>query len=187
MELSQIIDNIYHLPVQAKNKLMKSISYVENPSGYRLYRENAKETRAYFMKKGLARAYSIANGHETTFWFGREGDFITPIAAMASNGMEYGFVELLEDCELYVLDLATLNELYASDIHIANWGIRHLQKEVIRAEKRYITRQFKTSLERYQEFISRYPDIIQRVKLSMVASYLGISVANLSRIRGQVR
>lgn len=86
MELSQIIDNIYHLPVQAKNKLMKSISYVEYPSGYRLYRENAKETRAYFMKKGLARAYSIANGHETTFWFGREGDFITPLLQWHRTG-----------------------------------------------------------------------------------------------------
>ena len=187
MELSQIIDSIYPLPVRSKEKLMKSISFVEYPSGYRLYRENARETKSYFIIKGLARAYSLVDGHETTFWFGREGDFITPIATMASNGMEYGFVELLEDCELYVLDMTTLNELYASDIHIANWGIRHLQKEVIRAEKRYITRQFKTSLERYQEFISRYPDIMQRVKLSMIASYLGISIANLSRIRGQMR
>ena len=187
MELADIIDNIHRLPASSKAKLMEAISLVEYPKGYQLYRENARESKSYFLRQGLARAYSLIDGRETTFWFGVEGDFITPIEAMNSNGVEYAFCELMEDSQLYELDMGTLTELYATDIEIANWGIHHMRKELIRAEKRYIARQFKTSLERYREFVGLYPEIMRRVNLRMVASYLGISIANLSRIRGQIR
>lgn len=187
MELSEIIDSIYKLPISSKNRLIQTISLVEFPRGYQLYRENARETKAYFMYQGLARAYSLMDGREITFWFGKDGDFITPVETMNSNSMEYATVELLEDSQLYELDMGMLTELYKTDIDIANWGIHHMRKELIRAEKRYISRQFKTSLDRYLEFMSDYPEIMKSAKLSMVASYLGISIANLSRIRGQIR
>jgi hypothetical protein len=40
-----------------------------------------------------------------------------------------------------------------------------------------------TNEEKYQHFIDSYPDIIRRVPLHMVASYLGVSRETLSRIR----
>jgi CRP-like cAMP-binding protein len=40
-----------------------------------------------------------------------------------------------------------------------------------------------TSEEKYQHFITSYPDVFRRVPLHMVASYLGVSRETLSRIR----
>ena len=100
---------------------------------------------------------------------------------------EYATVELLEDCVLYEIDLNRLQDLYQKDIYIANWGRRYAECACIKSEKLFIARQFKTSLERYQELINEYPDIIRRVQLGTIASYLGISQVNLSRIRAQIK
>lgn len=39
--------------------------------------------------------------------------------------------------------------------------------------------------EKYQNFISRFPDIFYRIPLHMIASYLGVSRETLSRVRSQ--
>ncbi|MSL47046.1 Crp/Fnr family transcriptional regulator, partial [Escherichia coli] len=64
---------------------------------------------------------------------------------------------------------------------------KYAEYACIKSEKLFIARQFKTSLERYQELINEYPSITQRVQLGIVASYLGISQVNLSRIRAQIK
>jgi len=43
---------------------------------------------------------------------------------------------------------------------------------------------FCTAEERYERLLIQIPDILQRVKLGQIASYLGISQEHLSRIRG---
>jgi len=42
-----------------------------------------------------------------------------------------------------------------------------------------------TAEERYDEFLKKYPSLIQRVPQHMIASYLGVSPETVSRIRKQ--
>jgi len=51
---------------------------------------------------------------------------------------------------------------------------------------RSIQLQTLTATERYQLFIKKHPDILQRVALKHIASYLGIDIATLSRIRKSI-
>lgn len=187
MNINDIINTIYRLPQTSLDTLIASISEVEYPKKFHLYRENKKETKSYFIKKGIVRAYAQKDEKEITFWLGQEGDLIFPLQTLFAGLEEYATVELLEDCVLYEIDLERLQDLYQSDIHIANWGRRYAECACIKSEKLFITRQFKTSLERYQELINESPDIIQRVQLGIIASYLGISQVNLSRIRAQIK
>jgi CRP-like cAMP-binding protein len=57
----------------------------------------------------------------------------------------------------------------------------------MRADKRYLNQQFKTAAERYEEFIRDYPELVNRVQLGHIASYLGVSQVTLSRIRAERR
>ena len=108
---------------------------------------------------------------------------------LLSNSYQAGYenIELLEDSVLYELSVDKLHDLYLADIHIANWGRKFAERECIKSEQLFISRQFKTSLERYQDLIADYPDILQRVPLGIIASYLGISQVSLSRIRAKIR
>jgi CRP-like cAMP-binding protein len=46
--------------------------------------------------------------------------------------------------------------------------------------------QFQTAEERYKQLLTESPEIIQRVPLKYIASYLGITQVSLSRIRAQI-
>lgn len=187
MDISEITDSIYALPEHSKARLMSLVSEVEYPKRYCLFRENIKGSRSYFIKHGLVRAYTIKEGKEITYWFGKDGDPVFPLQTIFADLAEYGSVELLEDSVLYELNLNELQELYWKDIHLANWGRKYAEYACIETEKHFISRQFRTSLEIYENLISSCPDIIQRVPLGVIASYLGISQANLSRIRAKIR
>ena len=172
MDINDIIDSIYKLPDASKEALLSDAPEVAYPKGFHLFRANHKNSKS---------------DKKVTFWFGKEGDAIFPLQTLHDNRAGYENIELLEDSVLYELSVDKLHNLYLEDIHIANWGRKFSERECIKSEKLFISRQFKTSLERYQELISEYPDILQRVPLGIIASYLGISQVNLSRIRAKIR
>ena len=94
-------------------------------------------------------------------------------------------IETLEDCKMYVISIDKLNELYETYIDIANWG-RILHQDVNKELSHiFVDRLQLPPKERYENFMLRYPGLINRVKLKYVAVFLGISIYTLSRIRSQ--
>lgn len=186
MEIKDIINRIYRLPQPSLDAFVHSIAEVEYPKKFLLFRQGRKEKKAYFIKQGFARAYTEKDGKKVTFWFGAEGDALVSFPTLFDR-LEYANVELLEDSTLYEIEVARLQELYATDFHLSTWGRRFAEYACIHSEKLFISRQFKTSMERYEELIAECPDITQRVPLGIIASYLGISQVNLSRIRAKTK
>lgn len=187
MDIQTILDRIYKLPQNSKAVLLSYISEISYPKGYHLFRENRKGTNSYFIKRGIVRSYAYKEDKEVTFRLASEGEGIFPLQTLYANQGQYENVELLEDCILYELKLDKLQDLYLTDIHMANWGRKYVEYACICSEKQFIACQFKTSLERYKELITDSPDALQRVSLGIIASYLGISQVNLSRIRAQMK
>ncbi|GHC59175.1 Crp/Fnr family transcriptional regulator [Ulvibacter litoralis] len=187
MEIDEIIDTIYPLTSTSKDLIKKSILQTKLPKGHTLFKANKIETRIYFIKKGIARAYAYSEDNQITFWFGKEGDPIVSMQNYVNNQKGYEDVELLEDCELYELKTEKLQKLFLEDIQIANWGRKFSELELIKSEERLISLQFNTATERYLALLKNYPSIIQRVQLSHIASYLGITQVSLSRIRAKLK
>lgn len=187
MDISQILDKIYPLPNASQALIKECIEQVEFPKGYLLFKAGKIESNIYFLKKGIVRAYSDAGDNEVTFWFGKEGDTIISMKNYVAGEKGYENIELLEDCELYKVQTSHLQKLFLQDIHIANWGRKFAEHELIIAEEKFIARQFRTALERYRTLLNESPDLIQRVQLSHIASFLGITQVSLSRIRAEMK
>jgi len=187
MDIKVILDKVYCLPKISEDNIINAIDEVEYPKGYRLLSANKVERNIYFIKKGIVRAYIDSPDGESTFWFGKEGDTVVSMKSYVDNEPGYENIELLEDCKLYKLNVAAMNSLYAKDIHIANWGRKFAEQELLKTEGRLIARQFKTASERYSELISNNPELLQRIQLSHIASYLGITQVSLSRIRAKLK
>ena len=187
MQIDQILEQIYTLSTASKESLKINIEEVTYQKGYILFRADKIEKNIYFIKKGIVRAYTNMNDNEITFWFGIEGDPVISMGSYVANEKGYEDIELLEDCALYKIDSKTLAELYAKDIGIANWGRKFAEHELLKTEQRLISRQFKTATERYQELLTLSPELIKRVQLAYIASYLGITQVSLSRIRSSIR
>jgi len=187
MDISTILDRIFQLPEQSKKDLLLTISSITYPKGHIILKAGKVESSIYFIKKGIVRAYIDEDKSDTTFWFGKEGETIISMKSYVENQNGYENIELLEDCELYELKTADLQRLFNSDIHIANWGRKFAEKELIKTEERLITKLFKNASERYLDLITNHPELIKRIQLGHIASYLGITQVSLSRIRAELK
>ena len=138
-----------------------------------------------FVIKGIARIYLADDkGREHVVSFAPENWWVGDLYSYYA-GKPTGFnIDCLEDTEVLQI---TRPDLDALCIRIPKMNIyfRLLYRgSVVASNNRVASSLYKTSQERYQEFIEQYPHIEQRVPNYQIASYLGITAQSLSRIRG---
>lgn len=187
MTIDEILDCIYPMPGTSKRQLTALVTEIACPRNSILMEAGKVVPHIYFIKEGIARAYAPAEDRDITFWFGKEGDPVVSMKSYVADLPGYEYIELLEDCVLYRLETAALKDLFRKDIHMANWGRKFAEKELVKTEELIISRQFKTASERYRDMMKEKPDLLQRVQLGHIASYLGITQVSLSRIRAEIR
>ena len=186
MEIKDIINRRHVLPEDSLALLCRSMELVHYPKGHHVLEIGKIERDIYFISKGIVRAFTLVDGKEVTFWVGKEGATIVSMMGYVKNEPGYETMELMEDSELYVIKRAKLQQLYNEDIHIANWGRRFAETELLDAEVRVITLLLATATERYRDLLDNQSDLLQRLPLGCIASYLGITQVSLSRIRASI-
>lgn len=95
------------------------------------------------------------------------------------------FVETLEPCELYRIGLDDLRRLFRTNLELANWGRIIHQNEYRRLHRSHKERLTLPAAARYASFCAQFPELVQRVQLGYIASYLGITLSTLSRLRAR--
>jgi CRP-like cAMP-binding protein len=91
----------------------------------------------------------------------------------------------MEDTELIAINAEKLGELYDKYLELE----RLFKKIFLSAFMGIINRiegiQFHSAETRYNNFLQEHPDVLKRVPLKYIASYLGITQVSLSRIRAK--
>jgi len=139
--------------------------------------------KSYFIVKGCARAYYLKDGKDITDWFAFENDFINSINSFFENIPSPHFIELLEPStflEISREDIFKLSDRY----HDFDRLLRIIAtKTMLALRNRIFSIQFEMAQQKYENLLNIRPDITQRVPLTHIASYLGITLETLSRIR----
>jgi len=160
-----------------------SYKLIKFPKGKILLAEGKICKQVYFIHSGHLRAYYIRNGKELNVNFFFEGEYVTNLKSYY-NGMpsEYN-ISASEP---------TIVRVYEKE-EICNWAKRFpnaesqtrrlFQQLLIRQEEHSNLFKIYTPSERYHYIAKYYPSILQRVPLSQISSYLGISRETISRIR----
>lgn len=187
MDIRTIISRIAPLPSASAHRLAAIAHPIALSKSHLLFRADRLEHDIYLISRGLARVYYHYRANDVTLCFGMEGDALISLRSYIQGTPGYENIELLETSELYRLKIADLHQLYTHDIYIANWGRKLGEQELIKTEERLMSRQFKSAAERYDELLKNQPNLLQRVQLGHIASYLGISQVTLSRIRAEIR
>jgi CRP-like cAMP-binding protein len=94
-------------------------------------------------------------------------------------------VELLEEATLVSVNLRTLKPFIYSNLQISNFIRAVIEEYAEFLEDRLFNSQFMSSMERYELLLKHEPQALQRVPLTYIASYLGISRETLSRLRSK--
>ena len=95
------------------------------------------------------------------------------------------YVETLEECEAYRILLTDLMHLWNTNMELCIWSRIIHQNEYRRLHRSHKDRLTLPAKERYESFIKQFPNVIERTNLTYVASYLGITLSTLSRLRAR--
>ena len=90
---------------------------------------------------------------------------------------------MLEDSEVIAINATALFALYDTHSDIERLFRRIFEIALVEQVNRIESLQFHTAEERYAALIKESPNILKRVPLKFIASYLGITPVSLSRIR----
>jgi CRP-like cAMP-binding protein len=120
----------------------------------------------------------------TSFNFSTE-NWWTGDLSFNSDAPAQCFIEALEDSEILVAPSNSREKLIQLIPGMATYYRSALQKSTAVKNERIVLSLSETAEERYDDFLNKYPSLLQRVPQHMIASYLGISPETLSRIRRQ--
>lgn len=139
--------------------------------------------------------YFIAKGILRTFITDEEGNFYnknlflentlacSKVSSMLQTPSNFT-IEALEDCILINLNYKKYIELINQNDDLKNYYIANIEKNwIIEKEQREIALVMQNATERYLQLLKNHPDIADRIALLHIASHLGITPTQLSRIR----
>lgn len=138
----------------------------------------------YFIKQGVARIYYLKDGIDITESFSFEGQIIARVESLFTGKPSRKAIQVIEDTELVAINTTLLFKLYDQFPEIERLFRLIFESAYVDTVNRIEGIQFHTAEERYKALIKEAPDVLKRVPLKYVASYLGITQVSLSRIRG---
>lgn len=159
-----------------KQKVVKKRQFIIQP-------EFVATTRNYVLK-GALRAYVIGDdGHEHTIQFAIEDWWITDYNSYIYQQPATMFVIALEDSIILQINFETEQRLKAKK-HIYETFFRtHAEGSTAYMQRRIISNLTESAEERYDNFLKKYPQIVQKVPQYAMASFLGMTTEYLSRLR----
>lgn len=173
---------------ELRNTLASKIALKEVKKGTILQRRGDIRLNGFVVKKGLLRSYTIdEKGKEHIFMFGPEGWTIGDVVAIVENKPTELYVDAVEDSVIEVTGLEWqqkfIDNLLMDDVPME---FKRLLRRIGVLQKRIIMLMSATALERYEDFVTTYPQIVQRVPQKMIASYLGVTPEALSKLRSEL-
>jgi CRP-like cAMP-binding protein len=137
----------------------------------------------YFINKGIARIYYYKDGIDITEGFYFENNIIARVESLFTGKPSRKAIQILEDAEIVAIDANALFKLYDKFPEIERLFRKIFEAGHVDTVNRIEGIQFHTAEERYKALLNEANDVLKKVPLKYVASYLGITQVSLSRIR----
>ncbi|WP_170146776.1 Crp/Fnr family transcriptional regulator [Maribacter vaceletii] len=153
-----------------------------------LIQEGKTSKNSYFLESGIIRCYIIdLNGNEVTTRFFSAPDFLNDYLSFFEQKPSEENYELLTDCVLYSISYDNVQHCFHTIPEFREWGRMLLTLNYTFVNKKMISLYKETAQERYLNLEKTNPEIIEKVPLHIIASYLGITKFSLSRIRKEIQ
>jgi CRP-like cAMP-binding protein len=182
-KLFALLEKFYPLTEEMKDRLVSITEIHKYPRKTILLKEGQVSQHACIVLEGLARAYYISDGKEITTRFMDEGFIITSWLSYYTQQPGYEYVETIEDTVAGCIAYKDVQQMYHDipDFNIA--GRKIAEYFFFLSEQRTQLLRKHTAEEKYQFYLQRHPDLMQRIPLKYIATYLGMNEETLSRVR----
>ena len=137
-----------------------------------------------FIEEGLFRLYYLnKDGKEVTNCFCKENTITTSYSSLITQQESEIAIQAIEASKIITLPYPALLQLYDKDLFWQQVGRLVAESEFVITECHHRFLRDLSATERYQQILENEPELLQRVPLNYLATYLQIAPETLSRIR----
>ena len=165
------------LPFFSEEKLLKKKYFAK---------ENKTSRKIAFLKTGVVRAFFInqeGKDYNKQFFVGQS--IIGAYSSLLTGKANLIAQQALTDCVIYSCDYKSLTTRYDEYPDLERFARKIAEHYFLEKEKKEIEIVLLDASQRYMLFKKEFPGLEQLISQLHIASYLGISATQLSRIRGQ--
>ncbi len=183
-ELKTYLDSLTVLPDADWEVLRPLFSATELPRGAYFAQEGRVENNLGFLRQGVVRAfYRSSNGTEYNKTFFSGPEFFGAYSSLVSRQPNRINVQALTDCLILKASYPDIAALFPQHRSVETLARLLAESLFLRKEKREIELVLLRADERYRRFREEHPALENLISQYHIASYLGITPTQLSRIR----
>lgn len=162
------------------------LSSTELKAGDYFLREGVICKSIAFVEEGMMRTFYLSDGKEVTNCFCKEGTIATSYSSLITQKSSEIAIQAIEPTKLTVLTYKDLQKLYNADGFWQQVGRLASENEFINSECHHRFLNHLSATDRYLQTLEKEPDLLQRVPLTYLASYIQVAPETLSRIRKKI-
>ena len=141
---------------------------------------------AVFVTEGCLRSYSIdKNGFEHVLQFAPAGWWIGDMRSFITQQPGILNIDAIDDSELILLSRSDLDDLYTTIPKMERFFRILAENSLATYQHRLIDNLSLSAMERYKNFCSLYPSLIEYLPQKQVAAYIGVTPEFLSKMLSQ--
>lgn len=141
----------------------------------------------FFLIRGIVRYYiTTFDGHEVTKAFYKDSFLIGSFDVTFNNIPNKFSVETLSQAEFLKIPISNIRTLLENSHAFSKVYNRFITSVFIVKEKREIELLSTSAKERYESFLAEFPELAGKISGVTLASYLGITPIQLSRIKSNL-
>ena len=137
-----------------------------------------------FVQSGLLFTYSVSEeGSETVLQLSPEDNWTLDAESYDLELPSRYYIAALEPSELLLWPKTEFLRLLAEIPGLRKLSEQLISRNVYSGRERLLTALSASPEEKYKEFTDKFPGLLTRVPLRIIAAYLGISLKTLTRVR----
>ncbi|MFD2286768.1 cyclic nucleotide-binding domain-containing protein [Pedobacter petrophilus] len=140
----------------------------------------------FLIVKGVVRGFVKDGNTEITTWIAKENEIVGTIRNLWLDGDSEEHLQALENVDLIAIPHVLTEYLYENYPEANIVGRKIMELYYRSAEERAYLCRISSAEKRYKRFLVSFPDLINRVSLKYIASFLTIRLETLSRIRAKI-
>ena len=185
-KIVEYVEKLIKLTDDEKQLIQSSFKEVKIKKRQFIVQPNFTAKHRHYVCKGAFRAYVVADeGQDHTINFAIEDWWITDYNSYIFQQPATLFVVALEDSIVLQIDYETEQELKRQNHKFETFFRIIAERGLAFQQRRIISNLVHSAEERYENFVIKYPQIVQRVPQYALASFLGMTTEFLSRIRNK--
>jgi CRP-like cAMP-binding protein len=186
--LISLLQQLKPIAIEHQQQITDAFELKHFKEGEYLFRSGQVCRQMFFIEDGVLRIMAQnEKGNEITYFFLKAGQLCTILKSFNEGTVADESIQAACDTQVMTISKSKLEQLYAVIPYLRELMVQATQSTLLAKISTRNAYRGLDSAERYKLFMEQQGYIAQRVSLTDIASYLGITPQSLSRIRRNIK